>query len=116
MMLQVLEKRETLRVKRFEELGRLLVDLRYVFGIDLSGEFTQTVRTAVQDSKSPVRQTANLPTMTSPPSDGFRLKITRTRTSHTRETLAVGNHAFSQWLVVYGCSRTGRRITSDFHD
>ena len=39
MMLQVLEKRETLRVKRFEELGRLLVDLRYVSGIGLSDEF-----------------------------------------------------------------------------
>ncbi|EDR10199.1 uncharacterized protein LACBIDRAFT_325881 [Laccaria bicolor S238N-H82] len=72
MMLQVLEKRESLRVKRFEELGRLLVDLR----------------TAMQDSKSPVRQTANLPTTNAPLSDGFRLNITRTRTSHTRETLA----------------------------
>ena len=40
MMLQVLEKRETLRVKRFEELGRLLVDLRYVSGIGVSDEFT----------------------------------------------------------------------------
>ena len=40
MMLQVLEKRQTLRVKRFEELGRLLVDLRYVSGIGLSDEFT----------------------------------------------------------------------------
>ena len=40
MMLQVLEKRETLRVKRFEELGRLLVDLRYASGIGLSDEFT----------------------------------------------------------------------------
>ena len=40
MMLQVLEKRETLRVKRFEDLGRLLVDLRYVSGIGLSDEFT----------------------------------------------------------------------------
>ena len=39
MMLQVLEKRETLRVKRFEKLGRLLVDLRYVSGIGLSDEF-----------------------------------------------------------------------------
>ena len=39
MMLQVLEKRVTLRVKRFEELGRLLVDLRYVSGIGLSDEF-----------------------------------------------------------------------------
>ena len=36
MMVQVLEKRETLRVKRFEELGRLLVDLRYVSSIGLS--------------------------------------------------------------------------------
>jgi hypothetical protein len=36
LMLQVLEKRETLRVQRFEELGRLLVDLRYVFGIGMS--------------------------------------------------------------------------------
>ena len=40
MMLQVLEKRETSRVKRFEELRRLLVDLRYVSGIGLSDEFT----------------------------------------------------------------------------
>lgn len=42
----------------------------------------------MQDSKSPVRQTANLPTTNAPLSDGFRLKITRTRTSHTRETFA----------------------------
>ena len=39
MMVQVLEKQEALRVKRFEELGRLLVDLRYVSGIGLSNEF-----------------------------------------------------------------------------
>ena len=40
MTLQVLEKRETLRVKRFEELERLLVDLRYASGIGLSDELT----------------------------------------------------------------------------
>ena len=116
MMLQISEKQETLRIKRFEELGRLLVDLRYVSGIGLSDKLTQTAKTAVQDSKSHVRQTGNLSTMTAPLPDGFRLKITRTRTSHTRETLAVCNHAFLQWLVVYGCPRAGRRITFGFHD
>ena len=70
----------------------------------------------MQDSKSPVRQTGNMSTTTAPLPDGFRLKTTRTRTSHTRETLAVSNRAFLQSLVVHGCPRIGRRITSDFHD
>ena len=38
-------------------------------------------------------------TTTAPLPDGFRLKITHIRTSHTRETLAASNHAFLQWLL-----------------